>query len=319
MTRRHTAIACGKVLLFGEHAVVHGQPAIALGLPDGARATAQTLARGVPSRLRAPQWDVEVQAHDEDVALGRALGALLDAIDVIDDADETLPVDVELALALPPGVGLGSSAALGMAAAKAIAAARDLELDELELIRLGYAWEGVFHGTPSGIDHTAAACGGIFVFERGEGNEPPRIDAIELARPLPLVVAVAGPASSTREMVAAVTHAVENEPSARRAVERIGRIVRTAARLLANEDASLDGVGRLMDVNHALLDVLGLTTPALESACEAARDAGALGAKITGAGGGGCIVALCAPESQASVAAALEPSCSEVVCRTIGT
>lgn len=309
-----TATACGKILLFGEHAVVHGQPAIAIGLPDGATATARRATDGL-SRLRVAAWGLDVVPgrDDERESLARALGALLAAMHI----DE--PLDVELTLALPVGVGLGSSAALGIAAARAIAnlVGRTLEVDAL--VELGFAWEGVFHGTPSGIDHTAAARGGVFLFRRpAQPGARPTIEPLVLAEPLELVVAVAGPASSTREMVAAVTTRVERDPAAREAVDEIGRIVEQARALLARPGSSAR-LGELMNRNHALLDLLGVNTPALETACQRARQAGALGAKVTGAGGGGCIVALSAPGRHAAIVDALRGVCPEVLCRTLSS
>ena len=116
---------------------------------------------------------------------------------------------------------------------------------------------------------------------------------------------------------AAVTRRVESRAEARDAVAEIGAIVGSACRLLA-EPGHAAQLGALMDRNHTLLDLLGVNTPALEAACQTARAAGALGAKVTGAGGGGCIVAL-APAADAArhIADALRPSCPEVLCRTV--
>ena len=149
------------------------------------------------------------------------------------------------------------------------------------------AWETVFHGTPSGIDVTAAALGGCFQFTRDEGPKP-----IIVAKAIPLVVAAVGPQISTKVMVTGLAHLKTRKPEmVNQALESIRSLVQKAK--FAIEAGDLPGLGRLMDLNQMLLSSLSLSTEPLERACRIARDAGALGAKLTGKGGGGCIVALC--------------------------
>jgi mevalonate kinase len=148
------------------------------------------------------------------------------------------------------------------------------------------AWERVFHGNPSGIDAAAAECGGCIEYSRETGAEP-----VVLGRPLPLVVAAAGPPASTREMVEGVARLAARRPEVfQKTIAGITALVKNAR--LCIEAGDLPGLGKLMDLNQMLLSGLMVSTEAIERACETARLAGALGAKLTGAGGGGCVVAL---------------------------
>ncbi|HVK65849.1 MAG TPA: mevalonate kinase, partial [Polyangium sp.] len=157
--------ASGKVILFGEHAVVYGSPAIAAGLDRGARAVVTRLPSG-PSTLRLGDGTVVADASSSN-DLGRAFSALLEVAPAISS------VHVEARCELPPGGGLGSSAALAVSIARAAEVlVRGDDEDaaiEARVLSRAAAWERIFHGNPSGIDATAAAQGGIFRFTRAEG------------------------------------------------------------------------------------------------------------------------------------------------------
>jgi mevalonate kinase len=190
-------------------------------------------------------------------------------------------------LALPAGAGLGASAALGVALARALAGlclARGQAAPSIAEAAL--AWENVFHGNASGVDTAAAEHGGYLWFRRGQSPEP-----LAPARPLELLIALVEGGASTRLMVEGVAARRAAEPSRVDALmAEIARLVeRARSCLLAGEQVEL---GRLMSRNHQLLVELGVSTSALDRAVSVAEGAGALGAKLTGAGGGGCAVAL---------------------------
>jgi mevalonate kinase len=270
-----TGRACGKVILLGEHAVVYGIPAIAVGIERGARATVESLARG-PSRIHMPAWKVQTTIEDETHDLARALRALLEASGV------DRPVRVEVHASLPPGGGLGCSAALGVAVARAL----DPQASEPEIADRAMAWERVFHGNPSGIDAAVAARGGCVLFERGKGLEPVRVRG-----GITLCLGSTGRASSTKSMVESVARLKARRPEVvAKAFDGIASLVRNAR--LAIEAGDRFALGRLMDLNQMLLSGLFVSTQEIERLCDLARKAGALGAKLTGAGGGGCVAAL---------------------------
>ncbi|XXX82660.1 mevalonate kinase [Sorangium sp. So ce134] len=309
--------ASGKVILLGEHAVVYGAPALAAGIERGARARATRAPALAPgSALRLGGREHGTAPAEGDVA--QAFAALLDAL------PGAGPVRVEAESDLPPGGGLGSSAALGVAIARSVAAlARASATAEVAAataaaaaapgaftaaaaVAAAAAWERVFHGNPSGIDTTAAARGGCFRFTRAHGatSLAPRDD-------LWLCVGSTGVASSTRSMVELVAKLFERKPAlAETSIAGIAALVENAA--LAIEAGDAIGLGRLMDLNQMLLAGMFVSTEAIEALCKLAREAGALGAKLTGAGGGGSVIALLpppppggeAPEAAARVLAA---------------
>jgi len=247
-------VAHGKVILFGEHAVVYGIPAIAVGIDRGARAKAVALESG-PSTLRVADWNLCVREDDPETPLARAFGDLLR---VTRDAGVAVSaVSVEAAADLPPGAG---------------------------------AWEAVFHGNASGVDAAVASLGGCVLFERGApvGSTITRIRAPGVVH---LCIGNSGQASSTRSMVESVARLRERRPeTTQKAFDAIHTLVKNAR--LAIEAADRRAVGQLLDLNQMLLSGLFVSTPDIEQMCSTARAAGALGAKLTGAGGGGCVVAL---------------------------
>lgn len=275
-TRGH---ACGKVILLGEHAVVYGVPAMAVGIDRGARAVASPLDGGA-SRLRVLGWNITVRENEDRHDLARAYRALLDA--VREDRPSLEPLSVEVEADLPPGGGLGCSAAMGVAIARAVdPGASDDALQERAM-----AWERVFHGNPSGVDAAVSARGGCALFRRGEP-----VERVRVRGSLHLCIGSTGIASSTKSMVDSVARLRSRRP------EVVGKAFEAVRALVANARLAVEagdraGLGSLMDVNQMLLAGLFVSSPEIERLCSAARGAGALGAKLTGAGGGGSVVAL---------------------------
>jgi len=263
----------GKAILLGEHAVVYGVPAIAVGLGKGATATAAA-GSGV---IRVGD---RIATAGDGSELGRGYGALLDAVGM-PAADVTCTLDI------PAGVGLGASAAIAVAVARAVLSLRGEAAPGLDrVVDVAMAWERVFHGNPSGVDAWAAAHGGCVLYTRGTGIKPIHVD-----RRMPLAIGVAGPPASTKVMVENVARLRDKKPEmVNKSLAGIESLVRNAA--LCIEAGDLIGLGKLLDLNQMLLSGLFLSTEEIESACAWAREAGALGAKLTGSGGGGCVIAL---------------------------
>jgi mevalonate kinase len=282
--------AYGKVILLGEHAVVYGVPALAVGIDRGAIARAEPLARG-PSRLHI-RGTRAVLADEPDSDVARAFREVLAA------CGQAQPVHVEVSTDLPAGAGLGCSAALGVAIVRSLESlAGEAGGPVDQTIDRAMAWERVFHGNPSGVDATVAATGGCRWFVRGGANE-----ALRLGAPLSLAIGHTGLPSSTKGMVEGVARLKQRRPDAvTKTFEGIEALVTNARGAL--EAGDVRSLGKLFDLNQMLLAGLFVSSTEIERLCELARRAGALGAKLTGAGGGGCVAALC--EGSADVDAVL--------------
>jgi mevalonate kinase len=271
--------ACGKVILLGEHAVVYGVPAIAVGIDRGAHARSTSLERG-PSRLLVRGWNISVREDDDRHDLARAFRALLET--ARGDTPSLAPCSVEVEADLPPAGGLGCSAAMGVAIAQAL----EPQAGSAEVQARAMAWERVFHGNPSGVDAAVAARGGCVLFQKGEPLEPVRVRGT-----LQLCIGHTGLVSSTKSMVEAVARQRARSPVVvDKCFDGVRALVANAR--LAIEAGDRTALGRLMDLNQMLLAGLFVSTSEIESMCALAREAGALGAKLTGAGGGGSVIAL---------------------------
>jgi len=274
--------ACGKVILLGEHAVVYGVPAIVLGIDRGA--TARATAIDATSRSELTLGITERVTDEGASDVSRAFAALLHASAV------TRPVRVEVTTELPSGAGLGCSAALGVAIVRALDAWEGRPpATATDAAERAMAWEKVFHGNPSGVDAAAAARGGCLLYQRMSGGI--HLNEIALTQPLVLAIGHSGVSSSTREMVDMIAKLkARSEEMVTQSFEAIKSLVQNAR--LALEAGDHVGLGKLMDLNQVLLSGLMLSTEEIETMCRLAREAGALGAKLTGSGGGGCVVAL---------------------------
>lgn len=268
--------APGKLILCGEHAVVEGHAAIAAALP---RMTRVTVARRPgPSTLVS-------DLQDE-----RLWPALLTVV----PADG---LEVTIRSELPVGCGLGSSGALAIATLRALAALEGRAPAFEELHERGFLVERAFHGNPSGVDHAVSALGGVVRYRRTPSGA--EIHPLKIAEPLTLVVVNTGrPAFTTAELVERVRQRGSSTELA-----AIGAIVTRVVGLLGTAGTHVQ-VGQLLTENHGWLRAIGVSTPALDRVCEAMLAAGALGAKLAGAGGGGVALALCTPGSAPSVEAA---------------
>lgn len=287
----------GKIIVVGEHGVVYGRPAIAASIARGVGARAR------PSEdvgLDVERWGVHLSlprdAADSD--LGRAFAALLESYA---GQSGTPRLRVEVRPDLPPGAGLGCSAAMGVAIVRALdEATGSPPRSSEEVAERSLIWERVFHGNPSGIDSAMAAGAGIAIFEKGKALIP-----IRARRPLYWVIGDSGEASATRLMVEEVARQHVRDPARiEKTFDAMEALVRNAR--LAIEQGDTKGLGQLLDMNQLLLGGLMVSTQRLEEMCDAARRAGALGAKLTGAGGGGCMIALAKdPEDAARIRDAL--------------
>jgi mevalonate kinase len=271
--------APAKLILSGEHSVVYGHPAIAIAVRR--ETTVRLRRRPGPTALGAAPF-----------ADPRVLPALLTVL-----PENGLAVDIESSI--PVGRGMGSSAALAVATVRAWAALEGRSLDFAQTHSQGFAIERAFHGQPSGVDHAVSALGGAICYRKGAGG--PEWQALRCPD-LPLVILDSGSAGDTAALVAGVA---SRRPDIDPVLARMGALTGRLAQLLAAPAPALRQVGALLDENHRLLGAIGVSTPRLDALVALARAAGAVGAKLAGAGGGGVVLALC-PEPEPVLSAAAD-------------
>jgi mevalonate kinase len=287
------ASAPAKVILFGEHFVVYGEPAIVLAIDKRVYATVE---RRNDKRLHIRSTNLDIAAYFEKGAFmiekGEGKEAKLKfepiklAVERVLENCEEVGLDVEINSTVPVAAGLGSSAAVVAAVATATAALMGVKMTKEDVFRTAYEAEKLVHGTPSGVDPAISTFGGTLLFQIDTGFK-----ALEVKSDIPLVVGDTGVERATRIQVEKVRSMMNSYPQVAEALKKAAReIVLRAMDALKEND--LKTLGELMNINHALLYGVGVSDESLEWLINAAMKAGALGAKLTGAGGGGCMIAL---------------------------
>jgi len=294
------ASAPGKAILLGEHAVVFGRPAIAVPVWEVAARAEVLDDPGAPPGsiwLEAPAIDLagDLAALDPAHPLPRIVLDTLHAICV----EQPGALRLRVTSTIPIASGLGSGAAVSVAIARALSQHLGHPLHPSQISDLAYAVERIHHGTPSGIDNTVVAFGQPVYFRRGEVPEPFRVGASVC-----LVLGDTGVPVPTAAAVSGVRERHRQSPETYEArFDAIGA--------LADEGRDCIEAGRLHDLgirmsrNHELLQDIGVSSPALDGLVRAALEAGAWGAKLSGAGLGGTMLALAPPGCQQEIAGAL--------------
>ena len=289
MTERWIGAAPGKLILFGEHAVVFGRPAIAAPLSHGLAATIREI--NCPERrLLIPRWGkngLKVIHKEGDGpktdAISKAFVTALNLVGLDTSAGIEITIDGEL----PLGVGLGSSAAFSVCLLRVLSAYCGRVPSSDELKGMALTLERQFHGNPSGLDHSVIVDGCCVRFC---AQDAPRMRPLSI-QPLPLVISWTPRIGTTRDAVLGVNARHQRHP------ELVGKIFQSMTDIVHQAEVFLSvgnliEVGQLMNYNHGLLNALGVSRPENEKLIQIARDAGALGAKLTGAGMGGAVIAL---------------------------
>ncbi len=300
-----TASAPGKVILFGEHFVVEGVPAIATAI--SLRAYVE-VCNANDNEIIVSSKNLGIKATIWPQCMNEKLCFLTAVLEEFANTHgvKLWGVRATINSEIPVASGMGSSAAVATAFIKAYAMLGGYDLGREQVRKLVLSSEKLVHGKPSGIDNTIAAYGGTIIYEQGSFTS---IDSNFSG--YKLLVADSGVARNTGV-------AVQKVLERKRALGRIGDEIYRFARLLV--EAAIDAIkrrdflllGQLMDVNHGLLNAMGVSIPALEHLVYIARREGALGAKITGAGMGGSIVALVEEEKAEHIANKLKGIVSRV-------
>ena len=282
------AEAPSKAIITGEHFVVHG---------------AWALAAALPRRVRVEASESEGFSIVSDTLSRAGKSGLSPIAEVVGAMARELSFSPHLTISIrseiPERAGLGSSASTMVAVASAVGRLRSLRLRASDIIRFSMVGEREVHGHPSGIDAAVCAIGGVVLFR--PGTDPKRV-SLEGRRSL--IVAFTGKKRSTKRQISRVAGVKETFPSLFDGLtEAVSETSLMAARRLAEGDT--EGLGRLMSFNHAVLSTLGVSNRPLDRLVELALSLGASGAKLTGAGGGGSVVAVAPRGKEKSIISGL--------------
>lgn len=279
--------ACAKTILFGEHAVVYNEPAIAVPISN-TRTFATIQNNNKPFRIISEK--IHLNKSFDELIPGSGLQVLLCNIREYFGLEELPEAVLRIRSDIPIASGLGSGAALSVAIIRAFSDYYDQILPVETVNKIAYEVEKVYHGSPSGIDNTTIAYEQAIIFSRSSGFSPLNADIQKLN----LLVVDSGIRSRTIDVVSDVrANFSKNEPY----IREIGALVRSSVEFLETGDAS--EIGRMMNENQQLLRKIDVSRPELDEIIEMGLSHGALGGKLTGAGRGGNILMLAHDKEQA--------------------
>ena len=303
MTRRTSHVARssapGKIILFGEHAVVYGHPALAVPVTQVQAIVTVTERDGTPGEIFIEAPDISLFSNLESLPSDHPLAAVIHNVFSALSVTRFPACTMRIESTIPVASGLGSGAAVSVAVIRALSSIVHRPLSDEQVNALTYETEKLHHGMPSGIDNAVITYAKPVYFVMGQPIETLRVGA-----PFTLVIGDTGIPALTKESVGEVRKLWQKEPERfEKIFDAVGQIVRCARRAI--ENGEIASLGPLMDENHALLQQITVSSPELDRLVEAARRGGALGAKLSGGGRGGNMIALVAPENAEKVAAAL--------------
>lgn len=292
------ASASAKIILFGEHAVVYGQPAVAIPIQDVRASAAVSIDVAVSAPLIEAK-DLRVDTIFGAPPYPESIDPIIKVIELVNDKIVKLPKSgwrLTIWSKIPVGRGLGSSAAISIAIIRALTKAMIKIIAPRELIKYSFELEKIHHGTPSGIDNTVISLEKPILFRKD--REPSAINFASMF----FIVGDTGISKKTSDVVAQVADAREKKSEQYdRIFNQMGQIAREG--VLGLKDGDVKKVGKLMNENHTLLQRIDVSSPELENLIDAAKSKGALGAKLCGAGKGGCMVAVAKDGTTAGIIA----------------
>ncbi len=291
------AFAPGKIILFGEHAVVYGRPALAVPVTQIHADVEVTASRDAQTWIHAP--DVNLHAELNTLPSDHPIASVLHNFFFAFGISPIPSLDISITSTIPVASGLGSGAAVTVALFRALSSFFFLDLTNEQINQQAYEIEKLHHGTPSGIDNTVVTYARPVYFIKGQP-----IETFKVGAPFTLVIADTGISAPTKEAVGDVRMLWEADKAKwEKVFDEIGEIVRKAKEII--ENGEWKSLGALMDANHSLLQQLTVSSPELDSLVESARRSGASGAKLSGGGRGGNMIALVEKERAAQVSEAL--------------
>ena len=302
----------GKVILFGEHFVVHGIPGIVSAIDSTNEAIVKRT--GTETVVRDERKTAKGYSREKQKQQLESIDRMLKAMGV----DPKTTFEIQIGGTLPGFSGLGASAASSVAIARAIAQELGMKMSDERTNDVAYEGEKAYAGTPSGIDNTAATFGGLLWFKKNMTGGPNLIERLRISEPIDIIIGSTGIVANTKAMVEGVANRKRSNPKKYGLLfDQAGELAILAKKALLRFE--LGEVGRLMNENHRLLQEIGVSHDALDDLVKIARKNGAYGAKLTGGGGGGCMMALTpGRDLQKKVAEAIEKKGYEVLRTRIG-
>jgi len=292
------AAAPGKIILFGEHAVVYGYPALAVPVMQVQAEVRIDKIFSPGIRLNAP--NIQLNEKLDSLASSHPLAATVRNTLTALEVDSLSGVSILVRSSIPIASGLGSGAAVSVAIIRALAKHLNKDLTDEQINELAFETEKLYHGTPSGIDNSVVTYAKPVYFVKGQPTE-----ILQVKKPFTIVIGDTGIPASTKEAVRHVRVQRHKKPERYETLfAAIGSIANTARQLI--ENGIPESCGPLMDENHALLRNMLVSSPELDHLVETARKAGALGAKMSGGGRGGNMIALVAPGKAGAVSRSLK-------------
>lgn len=291
------ASAPGKIILFGEHAVVYGRPAIAVPVTQ-VHADVEVVEASRPGIwIHAPNVDLDAELNTlpSDHPLAAVIHNLFFSLGI----SPFPPLDITINSTIPVASGLGSGAAVSVALVRALSSALGHPLTDEQVNAFAYEIERLHHGTPSGIDNTVITYASPVYFIKGHP-----IETLKVSRPFTLVIGDTGIPAPTKQSVGDVRRLwTKNNLRMEQVFDEVAQISLMARRII--ESGQPEMLGDLMNQNHAFLQEMTVSSPELDALVRAARKAGALGAKMSGGGRGGNMIALVTPETAEPVSRSL--------------
>jgi len=292
------ASAPGKIILFGEHAVVYGRPALAVPV------TQVHADVDVSNSSRAGIWidapDVNLHAELNTLPSDHPIASVIHNFLFISRVSSFPNLEIKINSTIPVASGLGSGAAVTVALTRALSSHLNYSMTDEEVNAFTYEIEKLHHGTPSGIDNTVITYAKPVYFVKGQAME-----IITVGRPFTIVIGDTGVSAPTKESVADVRRLWRNDMWRWESVfDKVTEISFTARRAI--EQGHWEMLGELMNENHKLLQKLTVSSPELDHLVGAACESGALGAKMSGGGRGGNMIALVKPDMAESVSLSLK-------------
>jgi mevalonate kinase len=302
----------GKVILFGEHFVVHGVPGIVSAIDATTDAEVKKIPQGIT--IKDERKGSKGYAEEKKLQQIESISRMLKSMDL----PESTAMSIWLGGSLPGFSGLGASAASSVAIARAISEEFKLNLPDKRINEVAYEGEKAYAGNPSGIDNTAATFGGLMMFSKNLQGGPDNIEKLAVRKPVEIVIGSTGKVANTKAMVEGVAERKKKNPQKYNPLfKRAEELAQEGKKALEAYD--LKKVGELMNENHTILQGIEVSSKELDFLVNTAREQGAYGAKLTGGGGGGCIVALTPGKTlQERVAKAMEKLGFEVLRTKIG-